>query len=114
MKSVILKKCRVMDRCFAEESGDSREVSLSKFKSEFIPAEDTNGSYKIPLIKPGAYIGKSETKLGTRFFVLINPEMSSDISWVTRKDPSFTKRISNVYRVESVTWDGQVQESPSI
>ena len=67
---------------------------------------------KIQTLRPNAFVGLSKSKNTGKpvCFVLLNTDRSPNFEWLLQKDPSFERRILEVYRVESAHWEGVLEE----
>jgi len=66
-------------------------------------------------LNPAAYIGMVRSKLNgspVRFYAR-NHDLSGDVSWVLKQDPTFSDRLLEAWLVVSSQWDSKVIEIPT-
>jgi len=62
------------------------------------------------LLSLNSYIGlvRREAKPGFTHFYLKNLDLSNDVEWIQKKNPTWADRLQEVWLVNRVEWDAQV------
>jgi hypothetical protein len=109
---IVLQKCKIRAETLVVDRKQLLEtMEWAAFQEKFAPDLGRESLLKLQNVRLGAFVGLSQVRDNVVNFILINPDLSGDISWILKKDPSFEGRIVEVYRVELVEWDGVIAES---
>jgi hypothetical protein len=119
MAKAVLQPCKVReDRIVPKRGEDPVSYTLGEIAQKFVPVRqgETDFSYKrrvraLIRMKPGSYIGLvRDRRKGLTHFVLANRDsMSNNFRWFARTNPLFFRSIEEVYRVESMEWEGRLE-----
>jgi hypothetical protein len=63
------------------------------------------------LLSPLSYIGLTQHVLRPKevtHFYLKNLDLSNDVEWIQKKNPTWSERLQEVWMVDKVEWDAQV------
>jgi hypothetical protein len=66
-------------------------------------------------VQQGAFVGLIRSKETKEIvnFLLVNPNRTGRIDWLLKRDASVADRLVDIYQVEAVIWDANVEELPS-
>jgi len=117
MAIAVLHPCKVReDRIVPERESESATMTMVEILEKFVPLRrgDTEYAYKRRIqsllqMKPGAFVGLArDHRRGLVHFVLSNRDsLDNRFRWLMKKNPLFFKNIEEVYRVESIEWEGR-------
>lgn len=114
MATFKLQPCKVREDHLVPTKDEVVSLSWTELVEHLAPS----GSYKARLtlrnLKKGAYVGllrnaKNPSVPPGTFFVH-NPGSSNNIKWILNKDPFFSERVVQLYRVLEAEWDYEVEE----
>lgn len=90
------------------------EFSWDDLVRRLAPSKSTRAKQQLRSVRTGAFIGVTEnaqTKEKCNF-VLLNTNRTGKIDWLLKQDPTFPRRLVEVFRVDAVSWDDKLQELP--
>lgn len=113
MSQYTLQPCKLRATRFVETADESVQLSRRELITKFAVSENRIMALRnIMSLRAGTYIGlaKHPNNGKPASFFLWRPDMTGDIGFKLRKDPSFSARLLEVFRVEHVEWDRSIQE----
>ena len=111
----VLQPCKLRNSDFVPTKDEVVTFSWKEMLNRFAVSGTRQAVLNVRGIKLGSFIGMAvdpRTGKPTNFY-LWNPDFSGSLVGKIKKDPGFTDRILEVYRVEHVEWDAQVKEFTS-
>jgi len=64
----------------------------------------------IRMLSPESYLGLVRKPAGEGFshFYLKNLDLSNDVEWLQKKNPTWAERLQEIWKVDKVEWDALV------
>lgn len=116
MPSFLLQPCKLReDRVVRQRGVDpvvmSGQEVIARFLLDMRVPQD---QFAFRKLAPASYIGLAKSALNGRpvRFYLRNDDLSGDVSWILKRDPTFASRLLEVWLVERAEWDSRVIEAP--
>ena len=113
MAELVLLPCKLRDDWIVPAKGGvPTTFDWDTLAAKLAPPNDPQALRNLRQLQASAFIGLIRSKRDQRpvSFFLLNPDRTGTVGWLLKKDPSFTDRLLEVYRVESVVWDGEMKE----
>ena len=113
MAKIVLIPCKLrVDRLVPVKDGEPITLTpvelMKKFRMD--PANRVHQA-TMKMLSPLSYIGLtqhvSKPKELTHFY-LKNLDLSNDVEWIQKKNPTWAERLQEVWLVDQVEWDAQV------
>ena len=94
--------------------------------SRLAPTSTVKAKMQLRSMQVGAFIGtthsknpdwmldRSQPETILTNFIFCNMDRSGNVAWLLKQNPSFSDRLSEVFRVESVEWDSGFEELGSV
>ncbi len=114
MSTFILQPCKLREDRFVPTKAEPMQVGWVDLCNRLAPNKSPQALMTLRRLEHSAYVGLAldlKTKNAQNFF-LMNFDRSNRVGWLLKKDPSFSERLIEVYRVDGVTYDSKVEENP--
>lgn len=114
MARFILQPCKLRDEWLVPVKDEPPIVlSWKELCNKLAPSGDVKALSHLRLLQVNSFVGLTRTRnangqLGN--FILTNVDRSGHLKRVMDKDPTFSSRLVEVYRVEELSWDAKMVE----
>jgi len=112
MAKFFLQPCRLREDKLVPTKEPKVEFKWLDLVSRLAPSKSKNAQMVLRRMERGCFIGlvlNEQTKEAVNF-LLLNPDRSGSVKALLRKDPSFERRLIEVFRVEDFAWDAKMEE----
>lgn len=111
-----LLPCKVRETKLVPDLGeDAVKFQLPEFMNKFRMSGDRVDRVRLHSVRVGCFVGLIDNRGAEPEFFVVNPVRNKggkgDVSWIHKRDATFSSRIQEVFRVERVLWDSSVLEN---
>lgn len=112
MAKIVLRPAHLRDdRFVAEESAELVELDWPKAVARLAPSRTPQALNMLRIARRGWFIGTRQHGKTVRNFVLDAAGKANSITDVIRRQPNFENELVEVFYVERIEWDAQMQEA---
>jgi hypothetical protein len=116
MAKFVMLPCKVReDRIVPQKQGEPVELTgLQVIERFLLDMRSPADLLAFRSLSPNSFIGLVKSALNGRpiRFYIRNTDLSGDISWILKRDPTFAARLLEVWKIDSAAWDSRVIEAP--
>lgn len=115
MARFVLQPCKLRDAWFIPTKDVPIELQWMDLCARLAPSQTKNAQMVLRRLERGCFIGlvlNEKVKQAVNFLYL-TPDRSGNAKGLVKKDPTFERRLIEVFRVEDFVWDSTLQEIPS-
>jgi len=111
MATFRLQPCKLRDGWFVPQKVAPITLDWAGLRSRVAPSASVRAQTNLRQLAVQGYVGTVRQPNGQiTNFVLRNADLSGDVRGLTKRDPMFSQRLVDVYRVEAVDWDDRTIE----
>lgn len=116
MPTFVLQPCKVRaDRLVPQKQGEPIELTGVQVIEKFhLDVSNPADLHAFRSLTPNSFIGLVTSALNGRpiRFYIRNTDLSGDISWILKQNPTFAGRVLEVWQIVSAVWESRVIEAP--
>lgn len=111
MSEFILRPAKLREGKFVPSRGDERvEMDWPGLVKRFSPSKTRTSLLMLRAVRPGMFIGTRRRGNGAITFTFDAAGRSRNAAYVLKQDPTFEASVVEVFLVDTVSWDMQLQE----
>jgi len=111
MSEFVLRPARIREGKFVpDRDAEPVEMDWTALRERFSPSKTRMSVLMLRAVRPGMFIGTRRRGKGAVTFTFDAAGRSRNAAHVLKQDPTFESSVVEVFIVDTVSWDMQLQE----